>query len=185
MNKLNQAIYNEFKFNPEEVIQSHRFIISSTDFEFEQYGQRYLFSADAVELEKGLDKGVVSQELKKAFETESFPLSENTTIRKENDNKWVITTEKRTYIIRKEDEKLNICGETDMKEHLNQVGVDPDQFVKVKKVKVLRCTIMSPWAALSRGGNPDYIAEFASILRKTIVAKVYPPSIKTDRENGS
>ena len=38
MNRINQAIYDELKFNPESVIQRHNFIISSTALTFTQYG---------------------------------------------------------------------------------------------------------------------------------------------------
>jgi glutamate/tyrosine decarboxylase-like PLP-dependent enzyme len=38
MNRINQAIYDELKFNPESVIQRHNFIISSTGLTFAQYG---------------------------------------------------------------------------------------------------------------------------------------------------
>ncbi len=38
MNRINQAIYDELKFNPESVIQHHNFIISSTALTFTQYG---------------------------------------------------------------------------------------------------------------------------------------------------
>ena len=38
MNRINQAIYDELKFNPESVIQKHNFIISSTELSWQQYG---------------------------------------------------------------------------------------------------------------------------------------------------
>jgi hypothetical protein len=38
MNRINQAIYDELKFNPNSVIQRHNFIISSTALTFAQYG---------------------------------------------------------------------------------------------------------------------------------------------------
>ncbi|HEY7182364.1 MAG TPA: hypothetical protein VIC84_13140, partial [Blastocatellia bacterium] len=38
MNRVNQAIYDELKFNPESVIQRHNFIISSTALTCAQYG---------------------------------------------------------------------------------------------------------------------------------------------------
>lgn len=99
MNELNKAIYNKLKFDPEEVIQRHDFIISNTDFEFEEYGQA-------------------------------------------------------------------------MEEHLKQVGIADGEFEKVREVKILRCTIIDPWLALSRGGKPDFIADFASVLGKIIKSNV-------------
>ena len=62
-------------------------------------------------------------------------------------------------------------GKNSMEEHLEAVGIDPGQFAEVGKIKVLRCTIMSPWLSLSRGGNPDYSAAFAEVLKKTIENK--------------
>jgi glutamate/tyrosine decarboxylase-like PLP-dependent enzyme len=38
MNRINQAIYDELKFDPESVIQRHNFIISSTSLTYAQYG---------------------------------------------------------------------------------------------------------------------------------------------------
>ena len=35
-------------------------------------------------------------------------------------------------------------------------------------MKALRSTVMSPWLALSREGNPDYIAAFAAVLKRII-----------------
>lgn len=102
MNRFNQAIYNELKFDPESVIQRHNFIISSTELTFAQYGI------------KGSE------------------------------------------------------GKHSMEDHLTALGISPEQFGAVGYVKVLRATVMSPWLALSRGGNPDYSVAFASVLRQTI-----------------
>ena len=97
MNSINKKIYDELKFNPEEVVQTHEFIISHTNFEFEQYGQA-------------------------------------------------------------------------MKEHLEEMGIlnANEEFEKVGKVMVLRCTIMDPWIVLSRGSESDYIAGFALELERII-----------------
>jgi hypothetical protein len=38
MNRINQAIYDQLKFDPESVIQRHNFIISSTALTCAQYG---------------------------------------------------------------------------------------------------------------------------------------------------
>jgi hypothetical protein len=70
----------------------------------------YLFDIDHVaQLEDNLNKGDLSDNLKREFETKKFPLSENPELRKEKDNKWKITTEdEMIYIIKKKDGKLNI-----------------------------------------------------------------------------
>lgn len=103
MNRINQEIYDELKFNPESVIQRHNFIISSTALTFAQYGL----------------KG--SQ------------------------------------------------GRSCLDEHLEALGIPVEQFGEVGSVKALRCTVMSPWLALSRGGNPDYGAAFAGVLKQVIL----------------
>lgn len=99
MNKFNEDIYNELKFNPEEAIQSHDFIISCTTFPYDKYGNS-------------------------------------------------------------------------MKEHLEQLKVPFNQF-EDSEIMILRCTNMSPWPALRRGGKPDYITEFYHALKKIIVVNAY------------
>ena len=100
MNKLNEAIYNELKFDPNKPIQSHKFMISSTKFKYDEYRRS-------------------------------------------------------------------------MEEHLQQIGIHPsDEFHRTGEITILRCTIMSPWLALKRGGKPDYIEKFAFLLEKVIKDKV-------------
>lgn len=62
------------------------------------------------ELEKNLNKGIIPEKLKNDFITKGFPLPEKSIVRKKRDDKWVITDEEKrnTYIVRKENEKLNI-----------------------------------------------------------------------------
>jgi glutamate/tyrosine decarboxylase-like PLP-dependent enzyme len=107
MNRINQAIYDELKFNPESVIQRHNFIISSTELTFTQYGIE------------------------------------------------------------------GSQGRNSMDEHLSALGISPEQFGQVGFVKVLRSTVMSPWLALSRDGNPDYSAAFASALKQTVERVIF------------
>jgi glutamate/tyrosine decarboxylase-like PLP-dependent enzyme len=102
MNRINQAIYDELKFNPESVIQRHNFIISSTALTFAQYG-----------LKGSQGRGCLD-------------------------------------------------------EHLEALSIPAEQFGEVGSVKALRCTVMSPWLALSRGGNPDFSAAFAAALKQVI-----------------
>lgn len=67
---------------------------------------KYLFSVEAPELEDDLKRGVISEGLKKICEDESFPLSENATIRRVRD-KWLITNYgERINIIKGEDGRL-------------------------------------------------------------------------------
>ncbi|MBO0861482.1 MAG: hypothetical protein J2P21_23925 [Chloracidobacterium sp.] len=102
MNRINQAIYDELKFNPESVIQRHNFIISSTALSRAQYG-------------------------------------------------------------------LNGSNGKDcLHEHLKALGIPAEEFGKIGGLKALRSTVMSPWLALARQGNPDYIAAFAAVLKQVI-----------------
>ena len=60
-----------------------------------------MFSIEAPGVEENLNKGDIS-ELKKMFETNGFPLSDNDTIRKEKDEKWEVTNGEKIYIVTKE-----------------------------------------------------------------------------------
>ncbi|HEY8460691.1 MAG TPA: pyridoxal-dependent decarboxylase, partial [Blastocatellia bacterium] len=102
MNRINQAIYDELKFDPDSVIQRHNFIISSTALTYGQYGLKG---------SRGIN-----------------------------------------------------C----LDEHLAALGVPAEEFEKVGSVKTLRSAVTSPWLALSRGGNPDYSAAFAAVLKQVI-----------------
>jgi hypothetical protein len=106
MNRINQAIYDELKFNPESVIQRHNFIISSTSLNSAQYGLK------------------------------------------------------------------GSHGRSCLDEHLAALGISAEQFSEVGSVKVLRSAVMSPWLALSRGGNPDYSTAFAAALKQVIRSSV-------------
>lgn len=60
MNLINQAIYDELKFNPESVIQKHNFIISSTELTYQQYGLKGSDGRSSVDehlVELGIDPG--------------------------------------------------------------------------------------------------------------------------------
>lgn len=59
-------------------------------------------------------------------------------------------------------------GKHSMEDHLDALGIPEAQFGEVGSVKVLRCTVMNPWLALSRGGKPDYGSLFAEVLKQTI-----------------
>lgn len=77
----------------------------------------YLFDTDAVFLEDKLDKCIL-KDLRKVFESEGFPLSENARIIKEKDYKWKIMDEERSYTYnikknKREYGKLKIYGKID------------------------------------------------------------------------
>ena len=106
MNQLNQAVYNELCFNPEDVVQQHGYIISRTQFTFDKYG------------------------------------------------------------------KACADGNHSMVEHLEALGVPPEQFAQEKSIMVLRSTIISPWLALARGSRSDYVEGFVEVFKETVMAKV-------------
>jgi CHAT domain-containing protein/Tfp pilus assembly protein PilF len=68
----------------------------------------YVFSIDAALVEENLNKDVIAEELNNMFKTKGFTLSENATIKKENDDEWEIKNGKQIYIVKKEEEKLDI-----------------------------------------------------------------------------
>ncbi|RZN14164.1 MAG: hypothetical protein EF812_06115 [Methanosarcinales archaeon] len=92
------------------------FIISDDGFKIVEHKIEALIENDLVlfsidgELEDGLNKGIVPEGLKKMFETEGISFSKNITITKDNEDNQVIIDEekKNTYIVRKENGKLNI-----------------------------------------------------------------------------
>lgn len=67
----------------------------------------YLFSID-VEFEDDLNKGIISEKLKDKFKTAVYSLSEKAVVTKEKDDKWMITDSEKSYIVKKEEGKLNI-----------------------------------------------------------------------------
>ena len=69
--------------------------------------QEYLFGIDSEAIEQKLNKGIIAVELKDKFEIKGFAISDIPTI-EEKDKKWEITTKQKTYVIEKEDGKLNI-----------------------------------------------------------------------------
>ena len=42
------------------------------------------------------------------------------------------------------------------------------EFRDVGSMRILRCTIMSPWFDISRGGRPDYVQSFCASLERAV-----------------
>ena len=100
------------------IFEESEFKIVENKFEALIENDLVLFSIDG-ELEEGLNKGIVPEGLKKKMvETEGISFSKNITITKEKEGKWVIIDEekKNTYIVRKENGKLNIYLKLNSKE---------------------------------------------------------------------
>ncbi len=84
----------------------------------------YLFSIDVVKLmEENLNKCVITDELKRIFETKNHQLYDNATVRNVKADEWEIIDEKQIYVIKKEEGKLNIYElfsiDTKFEEELN------------------------------------------------------------------
>ena len=78
----------------------------------------YLFSIDKdVQLELDSKDENILQKLESEFKTKKGIILSNTSLEKEEHNKWKITDGEEIYIIKKEDEKLNIYREVKMLSH--------------------------------------------------------------------
>jgi ABC-type multidrug transport system ATPase subunit len=75
------------------------------------FKELYLFSIDA-EFEDNSNNGIIAKKLRNKFKIESFPISANAKVTKENDDKWAITDGEKIYIVKKEEGKLNIYKES-------------------------------------------------------------------------
>jgi uncharacterized Tic20 family protein len=78
----------------------------------------YLFSI-AAKFEDVLNNGNISGELKDKFKNESFSISENAIVTREDDDEWVITDESK-FIVRKENGRLNIYSDTPEEEEYTE-----------------------------------------------------------------
>ena len=65
-----------------------------------------------------------------------------------------------------------IAGNKCLDKHLAALGIPAEEFEKVGGIKTLRPAEPSPLLALSRGGNPDYSAAFAAVLKQAIRSSV-------------
>jgi hypothetical protein len=99
-------------------------ITSLKEFTIETMKKKYLFSVEAK-----LNNDSISEELKKEFKNNRETLPDNATVKKEEQEEWVITVyNEKKFIIRKEDGKLNIykknikTATTEAIESLKDVG---------------------------------------------------------------
>ncbi|MDP3105389.1 MAG: hypothetical protein Q8M95_12385 [Candidatus Methanoperedens sp.] len=102
--------------HPDEWRRTREFISKKT-------GYVYLFSMDR-KLEEDLNKGIITIELRNAFESEGYSLPENLFIRKLELKRWWMEDEKgkNFYYIWKEDDGLNVYRDR---------FYDPIRFIKV------------------------------------------------------
>ena len=65
-----------------------------------------------------------------------------------------------------------IAGNKCLDKHLAALGIPAEEFEKVGVIKTLCPAAPNPWLALSCGGNPDYSAAFADVLKQAIRSSV-------------
>jgi PGF-CTERM protein len=68
---------------------------------------KYLFSIDT-KFEEELNNSIISEELKKEFEKNRFPLSDNATVKKEEEEKEGVITDEKKFILRKGERELHV-----------------------------------------------------------------------------
>jgi hypothetical protein len=107
----------------------------------------------------------ISDDLREKFKTGGFPISENAIVTKEDDEKWVITDE-RIFIVRKEDEKLNIYSEQpDEKVYMEKYTYDIPFVSSLNKGDEVNITEDYVWSPCKATPNaPNDWDEFAYIL---------------------
>jgi glutamate/tyrosine decarboxylase-like PLP-dependent enzyme len=59
-------------------------------------------------------------------------------------------------------------GRHSLERHLEELGIPRDEFEKVGRLRILRCSITNPWLAEARGKATDYAAEFTAVLERKL-----------------
>lgn len=108
MNYWNMKIYDRLCYQKDVVLQTHEFMLSSTNLDYSTYG---------------------------------LPITD---------------------------------GSIPVEEHIRDLNIKKGEFEKIKKIFILRSTIMNPWISLARGTRTDYIYEFSNVLKATIIKTIYP-----------
>jgi len=90
---------------------------------------KLLFSMK-LECQKDLDKGVISEDCRHEFKNNKILLSPNPTISNKY-NGWLITDKNNMYMVRKEENKLNIYGVTKINVSIMKVEAieDPEGYI--------------------------------------------------------
>jgi hypothetical protein len=99
----------------------------------------FLFSVGS-ELQSDLESGIFSEEFRQAFEDYGISLPENADIKEVDDNKWQIEDIDRgqTYIVKKEDRKLNISAKL-------VKDIQPGQLVQLPIADLRQDAEPVPW----------------------------------------
>jgi len=93
-------------------------------------------------LEEEMNEGIIPKRLKDEFETTDFPLSENSTITVEGNNKWkIVDSEKeKIYCVKKEEGKLKIYEIVGIEKLLNKYVSGNIAINCIKKHKDMKLT---------------------------------------------
>ena len=202
-----EYILNIYTFNPPrsagtliidlKIYQDYFDDISITSSGFTHSHWHYLCSVNA-DLEKDLNKGIVSEKLRSELKTNSpkqwlaysFTLSDNITITKQKKDKWVIAwenplQERKEFIAKKEDGKLNIYSLG--KEHWkNSYKISQQTNPQEKEVRILFKKSISGdyWTRLPIEVT-YYFAEqpeFKYVTGKNFPIIIHPASSSTEKQ---
>ena len=133
-----------------------------------------MFSISDGELDEKLNEGRIPEKLKMIFKDKGFPLSEKTSITKENGGKWAITDEgeKNTYIVKKEDKRLYIYAKLFwIRCMVDKAGYEiPPRInmIRLNTVSAIQCRLEQ--CTISSNGLPDFYfnLKYTPVIDKTL-----------------
>ncbi len=96
--------------------------------------EHLLFPVTDAEIERELNKGVISEKLRQVFKTKNHPLSDNAGLTKEKNNEKVITDGKEMFIVRREYGKLNIYDAGKKRKFLDEIEKQKEKQADVGEV---------------------------------------------------
>lgn len=94
-------------------------VFSLEKFEESDLEEPELFSFEMEDI-SDLNNGVISEDLRLEFEDNEILLSDDASVSKETDTRWLINDEDKTYVVKKQDEELSICEQIDVYEQLDR-----------------------------------------------------------------
>ena len=156
--------------------------VNESSTEPPQMPESYLFRLNAG-LEDDLNKSVISEGLKNSFKTAGFSLSDNATVTKEKENKWVITDEEK-FIVRKEDDRYLFSWD-------NVPGNDSERLLKYLRADIDMGWVENPEINKSDDGKTIYISKDENHVqimidekKKKAILNITNYDLKVKKENG-
>jgi hypothetical protein len=116
---------------------------------------KFLFSV-GLEAENDLNNGIISVDLRRKFEDNKIPLSDDASVSKETNTKWLITDGNKTYIVKKQGGKLNIYSDKTL------AGIFGDDLGVA--VKVARAHGTERWLLVPKGQDAALVLDAAAPL---------------------